>query len=218
MKKKEDEIMKRILCFGDSNTYGYIPDGTGRYDANIRWTGILQKKLASKATIIEEGLCGRTTVFQDELRLGRRGSEILPVLLESHAPLDLVTIMLGTNDCKTVYGASAEVIGKGVEQLIGQVKAILPKAKILLISPILLGDDVWKPEFDPEFSKDSVQVSKGLKAVYKKIAQKHNCLFLAASDITEPSRADEEHLDEMGHSKFASAVYDAISRIEFDSL
>ena len=112
----------RILCFGDSNTYGYIPDGSGRYSEDIRWTGLLQKKLASEATVIEEGLCGRTTVFQDELRAGRRGSELLPVLLESHYPLNLVTVMLGTNDCKTVYGASAEVIGKGVEQLINQIK------------------------------------------------------------------------------------------------
>lgn len=131
--------MKRILCFGDSNTYGYIPGGTGRYSEDIRWTGRLQKRLSSEAIIIEEGLCGRTTVFQDELRIGRRGVELLPVLLESHAPLDLVTVMLGTNDCKTVYGASAEVIGKGIEKIIGQIKSISPQAKILLISPILLG-------------------------------------------------------------------------------
>ena len=61
-----------ILCFGDSNTWGYKPDKSGRYDENIRWTGLLQKKLGSGYHIIEEGLCGRTTVFQDELREGRR--------------------------------------------------------------------------------------------------------------------------------------------------
>lgn len=164
--------MKRILCFGDSNTYGYIPNGSGRYSEYIRWTGQLQKKLSSKAIIVEEGLCGRTTVFQDELRVGRRGIESLPVLLESHAPLDLVIVMLGTNDCKTVYGASAEVIGKGIEQIIHQIKLILPETKILLISPILLGENVWKSEFDPEFNRASVEVSKQLKAVYKKVAEK----------------------------------------------
>lgn len=64
-----------ILCFGDSNTYGYRPDGSGRFDADTRWTGLLQKKLGTNDRIIEEGLCGRTTVFSDELREGRRGLE-----------------------------------------------------------------------------------------------------------------------------------------------
>lgn len=199
--------MKRILCFGDSNTYGYIPGGKGRYGEDTRWTGILQKKLASEAIIVEEGLVGRTTVFQDELRVGRRGIEMLPVLLESHAPLDLVVVMLGTNDCKTVYGASPEVIGKGIEKIIGQIKSILPKTEILLISPIWLGEDVWKPEYDPEFNKESVQVSGKLKSVYEKIAERKECSFLAASDISAPSHIDQEHLDERGHKELANAIY-----------
>lgn len=202
--------MKRILCFGDSNTYGYIPDRSGRYSEEIRWTGRLQKKLSSEAVVIEEGLCGRTTVFQDELRPGRRGVEMLPILLESHAPLDLVILMLGTNDCKTVYGASAEVIGKGNEKLIGQIRTIQPNAGILLISPILLGDDVWKAEYDPEFSKESVGVSKKLKSVYQEIARKNHCQFLAASDVAEPSETDREHLDEKGHELLAEAIVSVI--------
>ena len=202
--------MKRILCFGDSNTYGYIPSGIGRYGEDIRWTGILQNKLASEAKIIEEGLCGRTTVFQDELRNGRRGVELLPILLESHAPLDFVIVMLGTNDCKTVYGASAEVIGKGVEQIIGQIKTLVPQSQILLVSPILLGEDVWKSEYDSEFSKESVQVSKKLKAVYERIAEKNNCKFLAASDVANPSETDQEHLDVKGHKALANEIYEQI--------
>ncbi|MGN0325293.1 MAG: SGNH/GDSL hydrolase family protein [Lachnospiraceae bacterium] len=202
--------MKRILCFGDSNTYGYIPDGSGRYSEEIRWTGRLQKKLSSEAVVIEEGLCGRTTVFQDELRPGRRGLEMLPILLESHSPLDLVILMLGTNDCKTVYGASAEVIGKGIEKLIGQIRTIQPYAGILLISPILLGDDVWKAEYDPEFSRESVEVSKKLKPVYQEIARRNHCQFLAASDVAEPSETDREHLDEKGHELLAEAIASVI--------
>lgn len=201
--------MKRILCFGDSNTYGYIPNGNGRYSEDIRWTGLLQKKFASEAIIIEEGLCGRTTVFQDALRVGRRGIETLPILLESHAPLDLVIVMLGTNDCKTVYGASAEVIGKGVEQIITQIKLILPQTQILLISPIWLGEFVWKSEYDPEFSSESIEVSKRLKEVYQKIAQKHGCMFLAASDVARASEIDQEHLDAKGHEELANAIFSA---------
>ena len=157
--------MKKILCYGDSNTWGLIPGTQNRFPQNVRWTGI-----------------------------------------------DGAILMLGTNDCKTVYGASAEVIGKGVEQLINQIKQRAPQAKILLLSPILLGDDVWKPEYDPEFSRESVQVSKKLKDVYRRIAEKHNCLFLAASDVTDPSATDQEHLDEKGHERLADAIYEVVRK------
>ena len=111
--------MKEILCFGDSNTYGLIPKTGGRYDRDTRWTGILEKRLYEKDyRIVEEGLCGRTTIFEDELREGRRGADLLPTLLESHAPLDRVILMLGTNDCKTYYSASPELIGLGIEKLL----------------------------------------------------------------------------------------------------
>lgn len=205
--------MKRILCFGDSNTYGYIPNGIGRYGENIRWTGRLQKKLSSEAIVIEEGLCGRTTVFDDALRKGRRGIEILPILLESHNPLDVVIVMLGTNDCKKVYGASANVIGRGIEQMIQQIKTALPQTKILLVSPIWLGENVWKTEYDPEFSIESVEISKGLRSVYKEIAKQYNCSFLAASEVAYPSEADQEHLDENGHKELANAIYEVVKHI-----
>ena len=109
-----------ILCFGDSNTWGYKPDKTGRFDENTRWTALLQKKLGPEYHIIEEGLCGRTTVFQDELRESRRGLDMIGVTVEMHNPLDLVIIMLGTNDCKTRYGASASVIARGLDQVVSR--------------------------------------------------------------------------------------------------
>ena len=112
MKRKKMIEVKQILCFGDSNTYGLIPGTTERYGWNTRWTGILDEKVREKGyRVIEEGLCGRTTVFDDPLRDGRRGTELLFVLLETHKPIDMVVLMLGTNDCKMVYDASAEVIG-----------------------------------------------------------------------------------------------------------
>ena len=92
-----------ILCFGDSNTWGYKPDKTGRFDENTRWTALLQKKLGPEYHIIEEGLCGRTTVFQDELREGRRGLDLIGVTVEMHNPIDLMIIMLGTNDLKNRF-------------------------------------------------------------------------------------------------------------------
>ena len=105
--------MKSLLAFGDSNTWGLIP-GTyphQRFSWDTRWTGLLQNKLPD-VRVIEEGLCGRTTVFEDSLRPNRRGIDSLPEILESNSPIDSAIVMLGTNDCKTVYGVSAHTIGK----------------------------------------------------------------------------------------------------------
>lgn len=208
--------MRNVLCFGDSNTWGYRADTHTRYDWGIRWTSILQKKLTDKEIrIIEEGLCGRTTVFEDELRIGRSGSKVLPILLEAHAPIDTVILMLGTNDCKTIYNASAAVIGKGIECLLTQIKRYAPDSKILLLSPIRLGERVWEDGFDPEFSERSVEVSLELPAVYREIARKHNIEYLAASDYAAPSPIDMEHLDAAGHKALADAVYHKLSAMLF---
>ena len=101
--------------------------------------------------------------------------------------------MLGTNDCKSYYHASAEDI------------------KILLVSPILLGEKVWEPEYDPEFDEQSVETSRQLKTVYSRIAKKHGIDFLAASDVAEPSSRDREHMDEESHRRFAEAVYERLA-------
>ncbi len=132
--------MKQILCFGDSNTWGYDGESGERLPFTVRWTGRLQRTFERKdVRIIEEGLCGRTTVFEDPFRQGRRGTALLPTLLETHHPVDLVVLMLGTNDCKTIFGASAEVIGRGIQCLLDQIQTFAPQTDVLLISPIYLG-------------------------------------------------------------------------------
>lgn len=204
--------MKQILCFGDSNTYGLIPGTKERYSWEERWTGILGEKIKAKGfRVVEEGLCGRTTIFEDELRENRKGVEALPMLLETHAPLEKVVLMLGTNDCKTIYQASAEVIGEGIERLIYQIKAADESIEILLVSPILLAEGVGEENFDPEFSQESVETSKRLKKIYQQIAEKNGCEFLAASDYAKASEADREHLDKEGHRRLAEAVYRKIA-------
>ena len=200
--------MKQILCFGDSNTYGLIPATKDRYDCNTRWTGILSKKIEKNGyRVVEEGLCGRTTIFEDATRKGRKGADLLPIILETHKPIDTVVLMLGTNDCKTAYGATAEKIGSGIELLIKQIKDSDPDINIILVSPIELGEGVWEEGFDTEFNENSVEVSKQLPEVYRKIAEKYDADFVAASEYARPSSADREHLNEFGHRKLAEAIY-----------
>ena len=208
-----------ILCFGDSNTYGYKPDGTGRFDENTRWTQILQKKLCSGYRIIEEGLCGRTTVFQDELREGRRGLDLIGVTVEMHNPLDLMILMLGTNDCKTRYGASAAVIARGLDQVIRKArKSSSRPIDILVVSPIHLGKGVGEPDFDPEFNDSSEAVSRNLAAEYRKVALQNHAAFLNAADFASPSTTDREHLNEAGHAALAEAIYSKVLSMYSDLL
>lgn len=104
--------MKTIVCYGDSNTYGYNPENGFRYEYEERWTTILQKELKDSAIVIPEGLNGRTTSFEDELRPGRNGATYLDPCLHSHGPIDLVVLMLGTNDLKIRFQATPTDIGK----------------------------------------------------------------------------------------------------------
>ena len=200
--------MRQILCFGDSNTWG-LDGATGkRLPWGMRWTSRLQEKLrCDQYHIIEEGLCGRTTIFEDPLREGRRGTSVLPVLLETYDDVDDIILMLGTNDCKTAFHASAEVIGKGIVRLLEQIEEYTPNARVLLVSPIYLGRNVWKEDCDPEFSKESVEVSKKLEKVYERIAGERGISFLKASDYVRCSEKDQEHLDADGHAVFAEVLY-----------
>ena len=202
--------MKQILAFGDSNTWGLIPGTDERYPEHIRWTGILRNAAAPYGCrILEDGVCGRTTVFRDPVHSGLKGVDSIMQYRYTES-LSAVILMLGTNDCKSVFHSSPEQIGRGLEQCVLRFGEFLPLDRILVVSPLLLGQDVWKPEKDPAFDRQSVETCKALKPIYEKIAEKRGCPFLAASDYVSVSHADEEHLDAAGHKTFASAVLDKL--------
>lgn len=206
--------MKTILCFGDSNTYGYIPDGSGRFPIEVRWTGRLQSALGDSARVIEEGLCGRTTIFPDKVRDGRRGIDMIGTLVESHYPVDLLVVMLGTNDCKSAYHATAEQITEGVCRVIERAKEHAPESmKALLISPIHLGKGVGEDGFDPEFDENSEHVAKKLAENYRHLAETEGYAFLNAAKYADPSETDREHLDQTGHQKLGAAIERKIREI-----
>lgn len=203
--------MKQILAFGDSNTWGLIP-GTGeRYPEHIRWTGILRKAVAQRNyRILEDGVCGRTTVFEDPFRSGRRGIDSIAQYTDA-ADLSAVILMLGTNDCKKAFRATPEQIGCGLEQCIIRFETLLPPERILVVSPLLLGKDVWKPEKDPAFDPLSVKTCAALKSVYAGIAGRRGNLFLAASDYAPACHLDDEHLNAEGHELLAAAILEKLT-------
>ena len=112
----------------------------------------------------------------------------------------------------TIYGSSEYTIGKGIELCLNELEKYITADRILLISPILLGDTVWKPNKDPEFGIHSIEVCARLKSVYEEIAKRRGTFFLAAGDYVVANDADEEHMDEEGHAALANAVEDAIRK------
>ncbi len=207
--------MANILAYGDSNTWGLIPGTHSRYPWGIRWTSLVQERMQDNR-IIEDGLCGRTTVFEDQLRPFRKGVDILPLAIEGNSPIDAAIIMLGTNDCKRIYNASEHVIGKGLERCLDELEKFLLPEKILVVSPIGLGEEVWRPEKDPEFDAESVETSRSLKEEYRKIAGKRGNRFLAASDYAAASTVDDEHMDEEGHRSLAEAIVTKLSEMQLN--
>ena len=209
--KERNDAMKNILCFGDSNTWGFIPETKERFPEGVRWTSLLQNKLSGQdLRVLEEGLCGRTTIFEDKIRPNRKGIDSLVSIIDNYDTIDYVVLMLGTNDCKSCYHNSAKTIAKGIENCLDIILDRIPAENVLLISPIWLGEDVWKEQYDPEFDRESVEVSKQLKKEYCRVAKERNIKFLAASDYVLASPEDQEHMSAKSHSIFADVVFEAL--------
>jgi len=216
--------MKKILCYGDSNTWGYNPEKfntkTGqffRYEFNERWPGILSEMLGDDYTIIEEAYNGRTTVFEDPNRPGRMGLGHLNVSFWSHEPLDAIVIMLGINDTKDVFSAQPAVIGWGMERLVRELKYVIPASlskdvKILLIAPTLL-EKMENGEYFPGYSEASRKKTEQLPALYENIAKRYGCYFLNAAEFTTANPVDGIHMPASQHKKLAAEVYKKIKEM-----
>ncbi len=206
--------MKNILCFGDSNTWGYEPLVARRYPADVRWTGVLQKLLGSDYRIIEEGLNGRTNVTNEEERPIRSGLDVLPVLLESHRPLDLVVIMLGTNDLKHDFDLSAGQIADGARQVCRSVidceYLMDDPPQILLISPTHV--ELVTVEEQDQFI-GAIEKSRELAEHYQAVADDLGIHFLDASKIVVKTDLDGVHWDVEQHKAFGESLSGTIQKI-----
>src|SRR3954451_4104625 len=133
-----------VLCYGDSNTWGYIPGKAQRFSWHQRWTGLLQQRLGESYRISEEGLNGRTTIWTDPLAEYRNGKHLNTPVLETHKPVDIVVLMLGLNDLKAKFSATPYDIGRGAASLLSIIRtaAAGPEGQspqVLLIPPPALG-------------------------------------------------------------------------------
>lgn len=203
--------MKKILCFGDSNTYGYIPNNGARYDKNTRWTGVLSLLSHGKFEIIEGGCNNRTAFAANPAGKIFTGYEILPELLTDD--FDAVVLAIGINDTQFLYNLSSIEIASGVEKLINIVKVKSPQAKILLVAPSILTEDVLNGNFACLFDRTSIEKSQQLPLLYQKIAEKQNIEFLDLNSVAKTSSLDGLHYAPEQHLKIAQAIFTILSEL-----
>ncbi|RLQ87881.1 SGNH/GDSL hydrolase family protein [Notoacmeibacter ruber] len=193
--------MKTILAFGDSLTWGFDGPTRTRHPFEKRWPNVLQSELGGGFHVIAEGLNGRTTGYDDHLAdCDRNGARILPTLLHSHAPLDLVILFLGTNDLKPFTGAGARGAAMGMGRLVEQVRhhawSAVDDARepaIMIIAP----PAIQKPD-DPDYGDtfaDAIEDSKSFARRYEDLALERDCYFFDAGAIAKTDPHDGIHLD-----------------------
>ena len=202
--------MKKILCFGDSNTYGFIPSSGKRYDENSRWSGILKKLLREEYEIIEAGCNNRTAFCDNPAGVNETGYKVLPSLLTQD--IDCVILAVGINDLQYLYNISMKDYENGLENLIGIVRTKLPRAKIILLSPSVITEDILNSCFAAMFDETSIEKSKQLSAIYERAARKENCKLLDLKKIASPSKTDGLHYEKIEHIKIANAIFDLINQ------
>lgn len=200
----------KILCIGDSNTWGYNPADGSRQKK--RWTKILQS-LCPDDEIIEEGLNGRTVISIDPQKRELCGIESLKMLLMSHKPIDLVIIMLGTNELKTTFSCRAGYIANGISEYIKIIKNPyiwegFNVPNILIISPILLGENIAEKQgVYGDFDENSFIQSKYLGKAIEDVCRRYDVGFMNAADYAVPSEIDDIHMNEENHKKLAEAIF-----------
>lgn len=208
--------MPTILCYGDSNTWGYDPVGGARLPRDRRWPGVLSRILP-ECEIVEEGLPGRTTVLDDPFEDGRNGLTYLAPCLASHAPVDLVVLMLGTNDVKTIFPLDAAGIAAGADRLVTVIRRSRcgpgeRAPEVLLVAPPPVTDPrplqrVWG------FSAGSVERAGELARFYREVAENQRCAFLDAGATAAVSPSDGVHLDAEAHQALGKAIADSVRAI-----
>jgi len=204
-------MAKRIMVFGDSNSWGYIA-GTNaeRFDAHIRWPGVLQETLGDHFIVLEEALNGRTTVWDDPFKPDRNGRRHLPVLLESHHPLDLVIIKLGVNDLKSHFGLTAPEIALGIATLVEMIQQSPANPPVLVVCPTrpVETESILRIKF-----AGAVARSADLAEAFREVLTPLGVEVVDANEVATATAIDGVHMDAAAHQAIGKQVGQAVQRI-----
>lgn len=201
-----------VLAFGDSNTHGTVPmatlEDTGRFGPTERWPGVCAAALGAGWRVIEEGLPGRTTVHPDPIEgVHKNGLAVLPALLETHRPIDLVVVMLGTNDLKQRFAVSALDIGQSASLLLHTIRHSYMgpgsgQPRMLLVAPMPIEEVGCLAEMFTGGAEKSRQVASH----YARVATHHGAAFLDAGEVIAVSPVDGIHFDAAAHAALGRAI------------
>lgn len=204
--------LKTVLCFGDSNTYGSMPmadlNDIRRHDENTRWPGVLRQRLGETWRVIEEGQPGRTTTQDDPIEgAHKNGLRVLPALLESHAPIDLVIVKLGTNDLKVRFSVTAGDISLSIRKLLMTIAATtagpgFTAPKVLVISP----PPILEAGCLADMFTGGAAKSAGLADAYRGIAEGQGAAYLDAGAVMSVDPLDGIHYDATAHQNLGAEV------------
>ena len=208
--------MPTVVCYGDSNTWGYDPASGERFAPDVRWPGVMRRHLPPGFEVIEEGLCGRTTIFDDPFMEKRNGLDYLTPCLDSHAPIDLVVLMLGTNDLKGFLNTDAAQIARGAGRLVEVIKAsgagpgdLAPRVLLVAPTPVTDGGaqgELWGFAGAPERARP-------LAGFLRMVAEDKGCAFLDAGQLIQTSPLDGVHFDAAAHQRLGRTVAEQVARL-----
>ncbi|WP_036228172.1 SGNH/GDSL hydrolase family protein [Marinobacterium jannaschii] len=214
--------MKQILVYGDSLSWGIIPDTRQRFSFDKRWPGVMEQVLLEKGfniRVFEDCLNGRRTVYQDPFKPGRRALDSVSQSIESHSPLALVILFLGTNDLQSTDQFNAWHASEGMAALVHAVRAAplepgMPLPEVLIVAP----PRIKHPQgvIGARFS-GAEERSCGISERYRLVADQHGCHFFATDDVTPVSRVDGIHLDEYQHKVLGEALAHRTEAILFET-
>lgn len=207
--------MKNVLCFGDSNTYGFNPENGGRYDNNIRWTGVLQHLLKDEYNIIEEGCNARTVIFKDFGDYKTCSIDYLPDCLKKYKNTDLVIFMLGLNDFQTIFHASVDAVLTGIKTLVNIIRNsdVNFKTEILLLPPAIIGKNIQQSNFGCMFNKYSIKKTIEFTQKLKDLAHSEHCEYFNINRIIKTCSEDSIHFKPEAHRKIAETLSVLIPQI-----
>lgn len=202
--------MIKILCYGDSNTYGFNPLDGSRFDEKIRWTQKLGINLGSNYLIIEEGANNRTGFFDNPAGFDYSGNRHLPKVLAKNKEIDILVLAIGTNDLQFCYNATLKNIENGLENLIVTAKKYC--SRIIIIPPPILRENILDGYFRIQFDETSISKSKKIGKVYRKLAGIYGCEIFDINEFQKPSEEDGLHYNKIAHNIIAEKLAEFIRK------
>ena len=200
--------MKNILCYGDSNTFGYNPKDNSRYDENTRWTALLQKNLGAEYNVINEGMPNRTGFVDNPEGVLFSSQKHFPETLLKFEGVYILILAIGTNDLMFQYNISFDTVEKGLNNLVKTAKE--KTNNIIIIPPTIMNEDVLNGYFSSMFDETSIVKSKEVGKIFKQTAIQNGCQYFDINEFVAPCAFDGLHYDEKSHKLIADKLTEFI--------